>query len=105
MPRAGFFLFAAFLSACASAAPQVAPPPAAKFGEIVTSVSQTRGLEWKQEITLAPAAASNSADLQSEFYNGAPLAAVEQAYKAIGLLAGADDLKKSLADLVRLESN
>ena len=104
VPRAGFFLFAAVLSACASAAPQVVPPPAAKFGEIVTSVSQTRGLEWKQEITLAPAAASNSADLQSEFYNGAPLAAVEQAYKAIGLLAGADDLKKSLADLVRLES-
>jgi hypothetical protein len=94
----------ALLVGCATTEPPRLPAsPKVNTGEITKSVAQARGLTWKQEISLAPAAAKLPA-FGADEYNGAPIAAVEQSYKAIGLLAAADDLKKSLAEFLRLDS-
>lgn len=106
--KSRLFLFAAVLSACAPAEPKLTPTaPAASFSETVKSVSQTRSLPTNQEIKLAEVGASSAGatDLAPiEFYHGAPIAAAERVYKTVGLLPDANDFKKDLQELRRLES-
>jgi hypothetical protein len=69
-------------------------------------VAQTRGLPFKQEITLAPAGPENPIKDGSpsfDFYNGAPLLEVERAYQSIGLLPRSSDFKKALTEFRGLE--
>jgi hypothetical protein len=97
-------LSVALLVGCVTPEPPRLPPsPALNSVETTRSVAQARGLKWKQEISLAPAAGKPPPFAVDE-YQGASVAAVEQAYKAIGLLAPAGDLKKSLAEFLRLDS-
>jgi hypothetical protein len=97
-------LSAALLVGCATLEPPRLPaPPKVNSVGITKSIAQARGLDWKQEITVAPAASKPPAFSIDE-YNGAPIAAVEQAYRAIGLLSATDDLKKSLAEFLRLDA-
>jgi hypothetical protein len=94
----------AFLIGCATPEPVRFPAsPTVNSHEITKSVAQARELDWKQEITLAPAAGQPPI-FATEEHNGAPIAAVEQAYKAIGMLEPGDDLRKSLAEFSRLDS-
>jgi hypothetical protein len=101
-----FLFIAALLLACTSSGPKFfSPVPATSFSEIVKIVTQTRGLEPRQEIKLAldvnigspPAAAP------IDVYHGAPLLEVERAYKIIGLLPNTSDFSKALADYRLLE--
>jgi hypothetical protein len=101
-----FLLVIALLSGCISPEPKFVPPAApGSFSDLVKRVAQTRGLEPKQEITLAgdAGAAKPPADAPAETYHGAPVAEVERAYKMLGLLPNASDFSKALSEFRRLD--
>ena len=99
-------LLAAAFPACASPKTTLTTTPAEESKSTISAdaVAQARGLPWKQKITVAIDGASNAGAAPSEVYYGAPVSEVEQAYKAIGLLAPADDLKRALSEFSRLDS-
>jgi hypothetical protein len=99
-------LLPAALAACASPKPTLTITPADGLKSTVSadSVAQARGLPWKRKITVAVDGGSNAAAPPDEVYYGAPVSDVEHAYKALGLLAPADDLKRALNEFTRFES-
>lgn len=90
------------LVACAASRPQTSLSSANPTA-LARSIAALRGLDWKQEISLEPGAVKSAA-VNLDEYKGEPVAALDQAYKVIGVLAPADDLGKSLPELLRLES-
>jgi hypothetical protein len=101
-----FLFVAALLLACTSSKPKFfSPAPARSFSEVVKIVTQTRGLEPRQEIKLAldVTVGSPPAAAPIDVYHGAPLLEVERAYKIIGLLPNTSDFSKALADYRLLE--
>ena len=104
---AGNLLFIATLfPACTTSEPKIiAPATPASFSETVKSVTQTRGLEPRQEIKLASEANVSRAPAAAPInvYHGAPLLEVERTYKIIGLLPNARDYGKALEEYRLLE--
>jgi hypothetical protein len=81
-------------------------PPKVRFGEILKSVAELRGLAPKRafEIGSLPAEKTSFApSLNDETIGGLSISELEQAYKQLGLLDARDDLKIALEKFYRLE--
>lgn len=92
------------LAACFTSEPPALPKTSSEsFSQLVKNISQRRALPVKRDLAVEQALPAPAASEAPATYRGMPLAAVEAAYKSVGLLPGAADLNRDLREYLRLE--
>lgn len=91
------------LAACLASEPRGLPRVSSEaFSRLAKEISELRQLPLKRDLALDEADGEAGA-VANPYYGGMPLAAIESAYRAVGLLRRETELNPALADYRRLE--